>query len=100
MGKNTKGYDCVQIPGAIKFTGTKISKAMLPVSRFCGRNVGLATVAVAKSTLAGANKTICCEERNSFYIFTFCSNLFSRFYAQRRSSRFTSGSCPTGTRRR
>ena len=72
MGKNTKGYDCVQIPGALKATGTKlagtkISKAMLPVSRFCGRNLGLVTKTLAgKSTanakIAGANQTICCDE--------------------------------------
>ncbi len=53
-GQNRQGYDCVQIPGAVKTTG------IATPSRICGRNVGLGTDDT--SVAAMAMKTVCCEK--------------------------------------
>ena len=53
----TKGFDCVQIPGASKVKGTG-----LQVPRFCGRSAGLVT-----ATASASPQTVCCKlhEMNS-----------------------------------
>jgi hypothetical protein len=50
-GKNTKGYDCLVIPGASKFTG----KTILAANHFCGNAL------VTANNVASTSKTICSE---------------------------------------
>jgi len=55
------GYDCVQIPGAVKESAT-MTGANIPVrSNICGRSAGLVTVSGTKAN----SKSICCEEKRS-----------------------------------
>merc|ERR1712226_364699 len=53
-GMATKGYDCVEIPGAVK--GKTTSKAVSNGDRFCGRSKGLGTAIAKTATAAG---TVC-----------------------------------------
>ena len=56
-GVNLSGFDCVMIASA---TNNAISMQALPANAFCGRSVGLASV-------AGANAgTVCCEFMKMF----------------------------------
>ena len=67
LGKGTKGYDCLVIPGAAK--GTMCESFMEPsaknANRFCGNSGGLA---ISKSANAKGEKSG-----------TICSKLFSIF---------------------
>ncbi len=62
----TRGFDCVQIPGAAKeATATATVAAMLP-SRFCGRSKGLATSLVFTNPMNNnepvpLSVTVCCK---------------------------------------
>jgi hypothetical protein len=55
------GYDCVTIPGAEKVS----NGAPLSVSRFCGKNNGLATAA------GNGPKSICCEYKDMPFRFSW-----------------------------
>ena len=62
----TKGYDCLEIPGAAKGTMCEdFAATRLNANVFCGDSAGLATVMMAER---GANSgTICSELHSQLY---------------------------------
>ena len=74
----TKGYDCLEIPGAAKGTMCEdFAATRLNANVFCGDSAGLATVMMAER---GANSGTICSELHSqlynhFEIITYFINL-------------------------
>ncbi len=70
-GAVTGGYDCAQIPGALK---TTTMKSFHPNCRFCGSGKGLVT-----SAATAVSKTICSKFINSFHQSFFCISVLYIF---------------------
>ena len=69
----TKGYDCLEIPGAAKGTMCEdFAATRLNANVFCGDSAGLATVMMAER---GANSGTICSELHSQL-----NNHFKSFY--------------------